>query len=157
MDGLITLDDIVAVGRAEAEADGWRDRGADAHPCPRCKVGTNSPGDGGNARCFHCSECGYVACAEVADNALAPVSTAGWQPIETAPKDERHILAIGRADGKWTSITQIAWNPWLDAWADHPAPNEVAQSHGVALARIVKHAPTHWMPLPSDPPAEKEQ
>ena len=30
--------------------------------CPACKAGHNCKGQGGNARCFHCGNCGFVEC-----------------------------------------------------------------------------------------------
>jgi hypothetical protein len=80
-----------------------------------------------------------------------------WRDIGTAPKDESRFFAIGKtAGGEWTGISEICWNIWLDSWADHPAPNEWCDTHGVAHAKAVRHPPTHWMPLPEPPNADEE-
>ncbi len=77
--------------------------------------------------------------------ALAPVSTAVWLPIETAPKDTDVLVVV---DYSFRAIRVAHFyrdNSWriVDAGADTIRP-------------------THWMPLPapplpSDPPAEKDQ
>ena len=53
-----------------------------------------------------------------------------WQPIETAPKDGRFILAWSDYDCTFIGIFNGTW--WID---DHD--------------NICR--PTHWMPLPAPP------
>lgn len=60
--------------------------------------------------------------------------SAGWQPIDTAPKDGRKVLC-GRA----------AVRPYIGLWDS--GNSEWIESGGYALARD----PTHWMPLPLPP------
>lgn len=61
----------------------------------------------------------------------------GWQPIETAPKDGRFILAF------WPNKVQetIAFDPirgWMNGYDDNPC-----------------HQPTHWKPLDDGPVTAK--
>lgn len=59
---------------------------------------------------------------------------AGWQAIETAPKDGTRILAWRSGD-----IFIARWHKMLDAWCDE---KEVLR-------------PTHWVPLPEPPSVAK--
>lgn len=69
----------------------------------------------------------------------ALTQTGGWQPIETAPKDGRSVLLLGRnarhADGFWEKKA-YAGN-WV--WP------------------YVKAEPIAWQPLPPSPAAERAQ
>lgn len=59
-----------------------------------------------------------------------------WQPIETAPKDGRHVLLYCDYYG----IGRCAWESWRSVWrSDDP-------NHGIGFPQ-----PTHWMPLPDYP------
>jgi len=60
-----------------------------------------------------------------------------WQPIETAPKDGRWILA---ASTEYAAV-KISWNFHHKDWA----------RHGDKDAEPVLHQPTHWLPLPAPP------
>lgn len=72
-----------------------------------------------------------------------PKEQAGWQPIETAPKDETHIL-LWRPNGNSRHLPVIgfysSWNRW---WTT----GEVDRFHD----HVPLWAPTHWMPLPAPP------
>ena len=69
-----------------------------------------------------------------------------WQPIETAPRDGRHVLTF--QEMQEPSEVVMKYDSWCDLWvyADEllsdvdPAPEQ----------------PTHWMPLPA-PPEDGEQ
>ena len=61
----------------------------------------------------------------------------GWQPIETAPKTKKRILAI-----KGKTIKIVVWYPNLQEWGN---PQEWDDDGA--------WKPTHWMPLP-EPPEE---
>ena len=65
------------------------------------------------------------------------IRTAGWLPIETAPKDGTDVLvySLGRVVSAYFSKSQ---DEWL----------EVIHNYSF-------YAPTHWMPLP-EPPKEGE-
>lgn len=64
-----------------------------------------------------------------------------WQPIETAPKDQRWLL-FGGPKGRVPYVGR-----WF-VWAGLNAENGFWQSHCIEVK------PTHWMPLP-DPPQEQ--
>lgn len=59
--------------------------------------------------------------------------TAGWQPIETAPKDGQAFLACESG-----IVTIVDWDDVTEEW--------VQSYDGVGKAE-----PTHWMPLPEAP------
>lgn len=70
---------------------------------------------------------------------------AGWQPIETAPKDGRTILAYFPLEGlgkHWERVMPVKYResmmpePWIFA-------GRAASSYSTG--------PTHWMPLPAAP------
>ena len=65
-----------------------------------------------------------------------------WQPIETAPRDETHVLV-------WTggAMTTAKYDLEFDWW------EIVVPSEGYRESDCV--SPTHWMPLP-EPPEEKK-
>ena len=69
-----------------------------------------------------------------------------WQPIETAPRDQSDILAIGIYNNHWWSALSIVyWEPFED--------------RGWLCSRRhipVNTKPTHWMPLPP-PPTNKTE
>jgi len=71
----------------------------------------------------------------------------GWQPIETAPRDGRRILAwiTNRVsdNGKKVDIPTIVswWGPDADCWVED----------GYDTVR-----PTHWQPLPAAPEARHD-
>lgn len=71
--------------------------------------------------------------------AVAPV--AGWQDIETAPKDGSHILFVDA--GVVNEGRYIEGHGW---WLAH---NDPSDSWGPGQLH-----PTHWMPMP-EPPSEK--
>jgi hypothetical protein len=65
-----------------------------------------------------------------------------WQPIETAPKDERAILVYCPAKIV-TIITAAFWHRDYNRW-------QLAFTGLSKEPTVIE--PTHWMPLP-DPPA----
>lgn len=71
----------------------------------------------------------------------AKLDKAKWQPIETAPKDERVLLWTGQEKycGHWSK------NPFTnhEAWIIAEWGNDGDQA--------LLENPTHWMPLPSYP------
>lgn len=71
----------------------------------------------------------------------ALTQTGGWQPIETAPKDGRSVLLLGRnarhADGFWEKKAYAGNGCWV--WP------------------YVKAEPIAWQPLPPSPAAERAQ
>lgn len=73
-----------------------------------------------------------------------------WQPIETAPKDERILLLF---DTPIFTDINVAIGKWKDdRYASNPRPywtHDRERSVGTRETR--KNQPTHWMPLPSGP------
>jgi hypothetical protein len=66
----------------------------------------------------------------------SPSAPEGWQPIETAPKDGRHVILYCDYYG----VGRCAWESWRGVWrSDDP-------NHGIGFPQ-----PTHWMPLPDFP------
>lgn len=75
---------------------------------------------------------------------------AGWQPIETAPKDGKPLM-LGSVDGswvgKWSPVYPSGYapeNPWFSLMLNH---DHIGGRRG---------KPTHWMRLPAAPGSEKE-
>lgn len=64
----------------------------------------------------------------------AVVEMAGWQPIETAPKDGTEILCWSESNQR---LYVLAWHK--HNWLEH----EIDGNWG--------RCPTHWMPLPATP------
>lgn len=60
-----------------------------------------------------------------------------WKPIETAPKDESHILV---SDGKYVEKAYFdnELEKWIEAWDGDVDFHDLIH-------------PTHWMPLPKPP------
>jgi hypothetical protein len=73
----------------------------------------------------------------------------GWQPIESAPKDDSPVLVTAR-DGKRTIVGEAHFDPANEAW--WWAGENWGDYHAESLPARGWRA-THWMPLP-DPPAE---
>ena len=67
-----------------------------------------------------------------------------WQPIETAPKDKRIIIAHLPLDG----IADI----WFGYWSHQHSSWATTQWHTYPADWI-----THWLPLPPLPQAQKEK
>lgn len=86
---------------------------------------------------------GYAAAAAAGEAIAAairamPLPAAGWQPIETAPKDGTRILGWSSGDG--VCIVAFGDTPRRTRWYEnHP------------LGRLPIKQPTHWMPLPAPP------
>ena len=67
-----------------------------------------------------------------------------WQPIETAPMNGAEVLLFDRlGDISVARFANGAWQARADGF-DAFASDE---------SRIEVEAPSHWMPLPSPPPA----
>ena len=73
-----------------------------------------------------------------------PEGMAGWQPIETAPKDGQAILVTDGMD-----CYCVEWDEEFDWWT--------VDDNKLGPFRLRGSAPTHWMPLPPAPgPADGE-
>lgn len=69
-----------------------------------------------------------------------------WQPIETAPEDGTWILLAAKDDREENLAVQSGfWSYTYDGWRDF-------RNDSCAIGGF---EPTHWMPLPSAPPAPK--
>jgi len=77
-----------------------------------------------------------------------------WQPIETAPRDSRHLLVYYPRPESDRQTVMEAW--WAIPYEAAPAEKGWWQTMGGVLLSADLHdglGATHWMPLP-DPPAE---
>jgi len=66
---------------------------------------------------------------------------AGWQPIETAPKDAEILV---RHPALWPDLFRAAWHENYRGWYQ--------RDRFGTLSRV---EPTHWMPLPQPPNGDK--
>jgi hypothetical protein len=76
----------------------------------------------------------------------------GWQPIETAPKDET-VIILGRRMHDFGFIRGYGYfegkpGSFLSGW--------ITTGFDPVMSNLGLAAPTHWMPLPK-PPENKEQ
>ena len=77
--------------------------------------------------------------------ATSPADQAGWQPIETAPRDGRPLLLFARSLRAQAPIRLVGWLIYGRGWVEVAfAPN-----HPTGVE------PSHWMPLPGFPVKEK--
>jgi hypothetical protein len=91
---------------------------------------------------------GKVYCADGHEEAVLIARAAlegeravtGWQPIDTAPKTKKRILAI-----KNKTIKIVVYYPFLKEWG---YPQEWGGDG--------TWKPTHWMPLPAPPKAREK-
>lgn len=70
-----------------------------------------------------------------------------WQPIETAPKDGRDILA-------WCSGYHVA--TWFDCWRYDSRHPEAEHDGGWVIGGGYVIKPTAWQPLPAPPASERD-
>lgn len=96
-------------------------------------------------------ECGYCGCtvtmptresAIAAWNARAPQEPQ-WQPIETAPRDNKKRVLLASA-GKWAG--EGFWYDFDQVWHNDLT---FMREDGDGIT------PTHWMPLPAPPEVEE--
>lgn len=88
--------------------------------------------------------------AELA-TALSKLDRRSWQPIDTAPRDERVIIAkIAESVGKWAGDVGRGPHVWFAVTATH---NGRYWTDG--LDKLVE--PTHWMELPEVPQCSATQ
>lgn len=75
-----------------------------------------------------------------------------WQPIETAPKDGRMVVVLGKSDGLETHRIACAfWFQWeVGDW--YYSPQNIDEDF--EGCRSLDFIPTHWMPLPEPPEGE---
>lgn len=76
---------------------------------------------------------------------------AGWQPIETAPKDGKPVM-LGSVDGSWVG----KWSPvYPSGYAPENPWFSLMLNHDHTGGRRGK--PTHWMHLPAAPGSEQKE
>ena len=73
------------------------------------------------------------------------VEMSTWQPIETAPKDGRPILAYGHIALSNHAIGVVVWSETYGLWDAENDPDQGPWDS----------KPTHWMPLPEPPTASE--
>lgn len=69
----------------------------------------------------------------------------GWQPITTAPLDQRVLIGWFEVTGQ-DSMTVAFWHSTRKAWCNT----------WMAFSSDKDQQPTHWMPLPDPPPKGAE-
>lgn len=75
-----------------------------------------------------------------------------WQPIDTAPKDGKHILLYYPERnccirGAWLEATDGDWETGYKKWMEWQVDDEL-------YIGDEGYVPTHWMPLPTPPQGE---
>jgi hypothetical protein len=80
---------------------------------------------------------------------------AAWQPIETAPKRTKLLLAYRNQLGKWRRVQGEYW-PSEELESDHSESGFADEGWYEATEAYeemapLEHDPTHWMPLPEPP------
>ena len=92
------------------------------------------------AQRFDAADMATAAAQGFRDGAAAPqpAGAAGWQSIETAPRDGQAILVT---DG-WDCYC-VEWDEEFDWWT--------VDDNKLGPFRLRGSAPTHWIPLPAAP------
>jgi len=70
-----------------------------------------------------------------------------WLPIESAPKDGTQILSFA----EWEGITVCSWLDYSEVWETTEKMGWAKNYDTVAMS-YETFEPTHWMPLPPNPP-----
>jgi hypothetical protein len=73
------------------------------------------------------------------------IMTVDWQPIETAPKDQKIYLMFWR-DGAFDVGSYCA-----DKYAKNPKPYWNSWKIQLGITWMRKNVPTHWAPFPQGP------
>lgn len=110
---------------------------------------------------------GEQPAARIFHKGHAYVPEQSWQPIETAPKDGTHILAIlhreatadceGRRWPAFSEAREIWYQPFKCPIFGDTMPwhaGDPCDSNGTAPDHFGEDVPTHWMPLPPPPGRE---
>lgn len=73
---------------------------------------------------------------------MQTIKSTEWQPIGTAPKDQRILAWCVFGGGAEARVCK--WMPWMLAYGDGEGGQWYAHGCGQSV--------THWMPLPAPPP-----
>jgi len=79
----------------------------------------------------------------------APQEARGWQPIETAPKEQRVLVLL--KPHPFQDAGEITFGYFVMTLPDQPAGVWTGDETGEAIV------PTHWLPLPSPPVVREER
>lgn len=89
---------------------------------------------------------------ELIERARATPAPAGWQPIESAPRDGTRFLGLTKF-----GVEMVKWcdGAKADNYGPHAGWIGVEQDSSCIPASFrrpnAQHQPTHWMPLPTAP------
>lgn len=87
------------------------------------------------------------------------MSETTWQPIETAPKGKKLLVAYQNALGRWRRVCaryyEVETLDSADAERDWAEPGWYEECEAQETIYPVEHEPTHWMPLPDLPEAKQ--
>jgi len=89
-----------------------------------------------------------AALAEFDTAKVAEPPSPAWQPISTAPKDDKTYV-LGWAESRYRDGYQQVIMRWFNDAGD--------PLHGFWVCNAIQYYPTHWMPLPQPPSAAPEE
>ena len=85
---------------------------------------------------------------------------ADWRPIETAPKDGRHVILLdaGHPDDYHTRVVNAFWGDMMAGYEPDDQKNYAWCNWHMGLRKTsngetwyIVLSPTHWRPLPPPP------
>jgi len=126
---------------------------------------------------FTCQECGIQAnfideienALDAKDKQIAELEAGGWQPIETAPKDGTHILAVlhrgacedmdGIRHKAFSEVREIWYRSYTQFGMFLPwhAGDPFGSHEGIAPEHMGEGVPILWQPLPAPPSSPKAE
>lgn len=126
---------------------------SDVHPVC-CNRPDRNPDTGEAIGCCGSPEPEFGTCAQIAMEALAAYESerVGWQPIETAPKNEC-VLVLAHKQQFVAWLQDDAADPWLCGAGEESGLDGMwcVTDNKLGPFPLRGGRPTHWMPLPAAP------